>query len=102
MVDWAVIELLVPFLESFMVFQRLLEGEKYVTVSLVVPAIQGLRFGLREGIDNPQSDPPHRTPAHQLEAKALVIICALALTDDFDRRWGDGTNLLEYGAGARQ
>ncbi|CAN0305334.1 unnamed protein product, partial [Scytosiphon promiscuus] len=45
-VDWAIIELLVPLLEPFMVVQRLLEGEKYVTVSLVVPAIQGLRFGL--------------------------------------------------------
>lgn len=101
-VDWAIIELLVPLLEPFMVVQRLLEGEKYVTVSLVVPAIQGLRFGLRDGIAALQADPPHGTPGHRHEAIALVIICALALMDDFDRRWGDGRNLLEYRAGPRQ
>lgn len=97
-VDRAAIELLVPFLEPFMV-QRLLEREEYVTVSLVVPAIQGLRFGLREGIEKLQDDPRYGTPAHQLEAIPLVIICALALIDDFERRWGDGTNLLEWMAG---
>lgn len=75
------------------------EAEKYVTVSLAVPAIQGLRFGLREDVEELQADPPHGTHAHQLEAMSLGLTCAKALTDDFDRPWEDGTSFLEYRAG---
>lgn len=59
------------------------EAEKYITASLVVPAIQGPRFGLGEDVEELQADPPHGTHAHHLEAVSLGLTCAKTLTDDF-------------------
>lgn len=43
---WVIVRLLKPVMEPFMRIQKLLEGENYVTGSLVVPHIYNLREGL--------------------------------------------------------
>ena len=70
---WAVIEYIVPLLEPFMFVQRALEAEKYVTISLVVPNIQALRLGLRDGIEELQAELPAGTPTCKAEARAIVL-----------------------------
>lgn len=104
---WSVIEYVVPLLEPLVSVQRELEAEKHVTISLVVPNIMRLRIGLRAALEELRADPPIGTPAHQLEARAIVIPVANALAADFDRHWGDGTSVLRYyktgpGSGPRQ
>lgn len=100
---WSVIEHIVTLLEPFMSVQRVLEAEKHVTVSLVVPNIMGLRVGLQAAVEELRAVPPEGTPAHRLEARSIVIPCADALVADFDRRWGDGTtSVLKFRAGPRQ
>ena len=69
-----------------MLVQRALEAEKYVTISLVVL----------------QAELPAGTPTYKAEARAIVLPCALALFDDFNRLWGDGSAILQYRAGPRQ
>ena len=99
---WAVVEYIVPLLEPFMLVQRALEAEKYVTISLVVPNIQALRLGLRDGIEELHAELPAGTPTCKAETRAIVLPCALALFDDFNRRWGDGSAILQYRSGPRQ
>ena len=62
-----------PLLEPFMFVQRALEAEKYVTISLVVPNIQALRLGLRDGIEELQAELPAGTPTCKAEARAIVL-----------------------------
>ena len=99
---WPVVEYIAPLLEPFMLVQRALEAEKYVTISLVVPKIQALRLGLRDGMEELQAELPAGTPTYKAEARAIVLSCALALFEDFNGRWGDGSAILQYRAGPRQ
>ena len=99
---WAVIESIVPLLELLMLVQRALEAEKYVTISPVVPNIQALRLGLRDRVEELQAELPAGTPTYKAEVRPIVIPCALALFDDFNRRWGDGSAILQYRASPRQ
>ena len=46
--DWWVIEVGREVLNPFMLAQVMLEGEKYVTGSLVIPMVESLRKGLLE------------------------------------------------------
>lgn len=97
---WSVIEHIVAILEPFMSVQRMLEAEKHVAISLVVPNIMELRVGLRVAIEKLRAVPPAGTPAHQLEARSIVLPGANALVADFHRRWGDGTtSVLKIKAG---
>ena len=45
---------------------------------------------------------PAGTPTCKAEARAIVLPCALALFDDFNRRWEDGSAILQYRADPRQ
>ena len=45
--DWWVLELGVDVLSSFMMTQVQIEGEKYVTGTLIIPMIEQLRVGLK-------------------------------------------------------
>ena len=99
---WAVVEYIVPLLEPFMLVQRALEAEKYVTISLVVPNIHALPLGLRDGMEELQAELPTGTSTCKAEAQAIVLPCALALLDDFNRLWGDGSAILQYRSIPRQ
>eukprot|EP00904_Undaria_pinnatifida_P011808 jgi/Undpi1/7758/HiC_scaffold_23.g10231.m1 len=99
---WTVIEYIVPLLDPFMLVHRALEAEKYVTLSLVVPNIQALRLGLRDGMEELQAELPVGTLISKAEEREIVLPCALALFDDCNRRWGDGSAILQYRVGPRQ
>ena len=51
-----------------MLVQRALEAEKYVTISLVVPNVQALRPGLRDGMEELQAELPAGTHTYKVEA----------------------------------
>ena len=99
---WAVIEYFVPLLEPFMLVQRALEAEKYITISLIVPNIQALPLGLRDGMEKLHAELPAGAPTCKGEARAIVLPCALALFDDFNRRFGDGSSILQHRVGPQQ
>jgi len=76
--QWIILEDTVAVLEPFMVAQRILEGEKYVTISLVLIIITTIRSRLMNVIEKAFSQ-------HQFEL-------ATALLEDFNIRWGSGTD----------
>ena len=56
---WTILQLLKPVMEPFMRVQKLLEGETYVTGSLVVPHNYDLQEGLNKAlVDLRESAPP--------------------------------------------
>lgn len=78
--EWSLLEELKMVLEPFMSAQYLLEGEKYVTISLVPKIISRLRNNMK-------------TCLQQLEGKSLGFIDVLKeIYDQFCKEWGDGTN----------
>ena len=79
-----------------------LEAELYVNISMVVPNSQALRLGLRNWIEELQAELPAGTPTYKVEARAIVLPCAVSLFDDYNRRWGDRSTILQYRAGPRQ
>ena len=77
-----------------MTAQRLLEGEKYVMVSLLVLYISGLQDGLNNALD--YLKPP--APVDD----AVEIVVKKYSVHDFDSRWGNGESVLAYGEGKRR
>ena len=53
--QWCIVHDLQILLKPFMIAQRLLEGQTYVTISLVPYIIYKIRKGLREAIDSKTS-----------------------------------------------
>jgi hypothetical protein len=53
--QWTIVTNLKVLLQTFMIAQRLLEGEAYVTVSLILYMIYKIRKGLQNAITNDQS-----------------------------------------------
>ena len=81
--DSAISRLLKPVMEPFMAAQKLLEVEKYVTVSLLVPYIGDLRDRLNHASDYLKLPAPVDKPV-EIAAKKAVIPCVEALIEDFD------------------
>ena len=103
--DWAVLKLIRPILEPFMTAQKLLEGAKYVTGSLVVPCIYDLRNELNDAIDDLQGSSDSDSGDDDADfnaAKAAVMPCVTALHKDFVNRWGEESDLLNYTEGIRR
>ena len=81
---WAVIEYIVPLLKPFMLVQRALEAEKYVTISLVVPNIQ-VRYGLvfatgwRSCTLNSRQEPPPARPRHERSFSPVPSLFSIIL-----------------------
>ena len=98
---WAVIEFIVP-LQVIHVGPASARARKVRHHQPDVPNIQALRLGLRDGMEELQAELPAGTPAYKADARAIVLPCALALFDDFNSRWGDGSAILQYRAGPRQ
>lgn len=81
--------------------QKQLDGAKYVTGSLVIPTIYDLRQELASVAQNVEASGAYGEEPDVSEAKELVFPCVRAMSDDFDKRWGDGTNILTFAEGKR-
>ena len=75
--QWKLLGDIVIILEPFMLAQKLLEGETYVTLSLVVSIIEGLRKQLARAASN-------------VDNSAYVQSMLSALTQSFTAEWGTG------------
>ena len=75
--NWQIIADIVELLKPFMLAQKLLEGEKYVTISLVPPIVDKIRSNLDSAAFNPENS---------LHIRNL----SKTMLDDFNTRWGSG------------
>ncbi len=75
--QWKVIEALCALLRPFMIIQKFLEGQKYVTVSLIPYLIHKIRVHLETSIIAPNIVP---------EVEELLQ----SMLNDFNIRWGSG------------
>jgi hypothetical protein len=75
--QWKLLGDIVIILEPFMLAQKLLEGETYVTLSLVVSIIEGLRKQLARAASN-------------VDNSAYVQSMLSVLTKSFTAEWGTG------------
>jgi hypothetical protein len=53
--QWVVVKDTTALLEPFMCAQRLLEGECYVTISMIAYIVWKIRHGLQSAIESPES-----------------------------------------------
>ena len=81
--QWALLKDIVKILEPFMLAQQLMEGEKYVTLSLVPTVIERVRNNLRVA--------SLRTDHSEYVARMLKV-----LTDTFTAEWGSGVPNTQY------
>jgi hypothetical protein len=79
-------------LKPFMKLQRLLEGDKYVTISFVIPLIQDVRCTVIACINSvrPDVNGVFVSPLHEEMYNIAVV-----LLQDFNKRWGDGTRICQ-------
>lgn len=75
--QWSIIKDTTILLEPFMCAQKLLEGESYVTVSMIPFIIWKIRKGLLDAIESPNSSVP-------------VVRLATLMNDKFREQWGTG------------
>jgi len=94
--DWLTIKAADSLLEPFMVVQRGLEGEHYVTNSLVIPLIASLREKLNAVIVKYTGEQDSELLAQRIlpTAGSMLIV--------FNQKFGDGTRIVEYLRGTRQ
>lgn len=71
--------------EFIMIAQKLLEGEKYAMVSLLVLYIIDLRDGVNHALDDLKLPAPADDP-EEIAAKRTAILCVEVLVEDFDNR----------------
>ena len=100
--DWWVIEVGQEVLRPFQVAQVMLEGEKYVTGSLVIPMVEELREGLSNAQERVQSISAAIGEQKMEDGTDFNMGAILdAMVEDFEERWGDGSNLLEFKYGQK-
>ena len=81
--QWGITSLVRDVLKPFMLAQKILEGEKYVTLSFV----PGIVYGIRSGLSSIEDDPNIPT---------CVKILAEKMSTDFIRRWGSGDDATVF------
>ena len=91
-VDRWVLEVGVDVVKPFMMTQVQLEGEKYVTGSLTIPMIEQLRVGLQTARDRLQE---FETAVGDVAPFSMGEILD-GMIEDFNNRWGDGSDLLVF------
>ncbi len=74
-----------------------MEGEQYVTSSLVIPIIAELRAGL---VMLQQQDTTAAAAGSIKNQRRLILVTDLL--NDFNNRWGDGTNICTESEGPRR
>lgn len=87
--EWGKVEQVLKILAPFKTAQKLLEGEKYVTISLYPLVIKGIRAELKAASANENADEDVR----RLSATLLA---------DFNQRWGSGMENTEWGVRSGQ
>ena len=90
-VEWGNIECVLEICVAFKVVQKTLEGEKYVTCSLVIPMMEEIRESLRSS----------RASFVENEAPRGVRLMD-DLKVEFDKRFGDGTHVTNFREGPCQ
>jgi hypothetical protein len=90
--EWDVIAMGQVVLRPFMFAQRNLEGELYVTNSLVVGMIYQLRENLHEELLKQESD----ANAERTSSQTNIVSCLRKMVLEFSVRFGDGTNVVPF------
>jgi zinc finger BED domain-containing protein 1 (E3 SUMO-protein ligase ZBED1) len=78
--QWVIVELVRNVLKPFMIAQKLLEDEKYITISFV----PGIIYSVRQGLKAVENDENNHESIKVMSRKMLV---------DFCRRWGSGDEM---------
>lgn len=91
--EWAICKYGVALLEPFMIVQRTLEGEKYVSNSLVIPLISEVRDKLRKAVDGVAGEPGAPDAIKDAAQRMLTI---------YEEKWGDGSDICTYMEGPRR
>jgi hypothetical protein len=97
--DWLIIQSATVLLEPFMIVQQLLEGEKYVTNSLVIPLVYDLRNKLQTVVNT------YTTICASAESTTVaekVLPTAVEMLKVFNEKFGDGTQICLYEEGPRR
>ena len=97
--DWLVIQCATVVLEPFMMVQELLEGEKYVTISLIIPLIYDLRNKLKRVVDL------YTLICNGSDATGValkVLPTATKMLEVFNEKFGDGSRICSYDEGPRR
>jgi hypothetical protein len=97
--DWLVIQSATVLLEPFMMVQELLEGERYVTISLVIPLIFALREKLKDVVET-YRDICESRPDDDVATRVLPT--ATKMLQVFNEKFGDGTRICSYDEGPRR
>ena len=85
--EWGHIESLAGLLQPWKVAQQVLESEKIVTSSLVLPHLRIVYDKLATYIKDAEESPDDDD--HQLHLSASLVDLARRMMDDFKKRWGD-------------
>jgi hypothetical protein len=98
--EWWVLEVGEEVLRPLMLVMMTLEGQKYVTDSLVIPMVERIRKGLHEAHDR-LVELGESIGAQSFEKDQDFHIQGILETMivDFESRWGDGTDIKKYTLG---
>ena len=89
--EWTIIEMGKVVLAPLMFAQQVLEGELYVTNSLVVPILHELRTGL-------QAELARQRAMVTADPNAVnIVACLMTMNTAFVQRFGNGTNVVPVG-----
>ena len=97
---WWVLEVGEEVLKPLMLAMMTLEGQNYVTGSLVIPMVESIRKGLHTAHDRlvelgDAIGPQVLAKGEDFHMQGILE----AMIDDFDSRWGDGTDINKYTLG---
>ena len=98
--DWSIIRTATIVLEPFMLVQKFLEGEKYVTNSLVIPLMGSLRTKLTALITKFQAKQDNEEISSSMEEKVLPTL--KRMLEVFNTKFGDGTRICDYVEGPKR
>lgn len=104
--DWAILEKLHRLLAPLSVLLKMLEGERYVNGSLIIPLVKDLRDGTNSAVEAcaPPANPAQDATLSELERKSREALrpCVNALLQDINTRWGDGMHITWFREGPRR
>lgn len=79
--QWGIISEMAQLLEPFMIIQQMMEGEKYVTISLVPYLVWKVRQHLLQNLED-REEPDERSEHFKTINRKMLV--------DFNERWGSG------------
>ena len=98
--EWWVLEVGEEVLRPLMLPVMTLEGQKYVTDSLVIPRVERIRKGLHETHDRlVELGESIGAQAFEKDQDFHIQGILEAMIVDFESRWGDGTDINKYTLG---